>query len=241
MNYSVVVPVYNSAEMLEELTERLSAYLKNINATFEIILVDDGSTDESWKKIEQIKTRYPDTLKAIMLTRNFGQHNATLCGISLATGDQIITIDDDLQFPPEEISKLIACYNSTNADVIYGVPESKKHSAIRNIGSVYMKATSDQTKGGSSFRLIKREICEQITDKHQNNFLFIDTVVTWYTNSIETTPIRHEARKSGQSGYTFSKLTGLYFSILINYTAYPLKIMTYSGLFFSIITFLVGT
>lgn len=241
MNYSVIVPVYNSAEMLGELVSRISSVFKSLNSSFEIILVDDGSTDDSWKTIEQIKSKYPDTLKAIMLTRNFGQHNATLCGMSLSAGHQIITIDDDLQFPPEEINKLIECYNKTGADIVYGVPENKKHSAIRNIGSIYMKATSDETRGGSSFRLIKREICDQIIEKHQNNFLFIDTVVTWYTNSIETVTVRHEARKSGKSGYTFSKLTSLYFSILINYTAYPLKIMTYSGLFFSIITFLIGS
>ena len=240
MNYSVIIPVYNSAEMLEELVSRLSAVFENLRSSYEIILIDDGSKDTSWKTIEQLKQKFPTTLKGVMLTRNFGQHNATICGMGLAAGEQIITIDDDLQFPPEEITKLLDCYKKTDADVVYGIPENKKHSPIRNIGSIYMKATSDDTRGGSSFRLMKNNICKQITENHQNNFMFIDTVVTWYTNSIETIPVNHVERKSGQSGYTFSKLTSLYFSILINYTAYPLKLMTYSGLFFSIITFLIG-
>ncbi|MCX6294654.1 MAG: glycosyltransferase family 2 protein [Bacteroidetes bacterium] len=240
INYSVIVPVFNSEEILGELVLRVHGVFEKNNSSFEIILVDDGSQDESWKKIEELKIQYPKTLKAIKLTKNFGQHNATLCGIGLSIGNQIITIDDDLQFPPEEINKLIQCFEKTNADLVYGVPENKKHSAIRNAGTYYVKATSNQSKGGSSFRLLKRTICDEIIEKHQNNFLFLDTIVTWYTNNIETVLVEHLPRKSGKSGYSLSKLISLYFNIIINYSAVPLKLMTYGGLFFSIITFLFG-
>lgn len=240
INYSVIVPVFNSAEMLAELVLRVSKVFEKNNSTFEIILVDDGSQDESWNKIEELKISYPGILKAIKLTKNFGQHNATLCGISLSLGNQIITIDDDLQFPPEEINKLITCFEKTNADLIYGVPENKKHSVVRNAGTYYVRATSSYSKGGSSFRMLKKSICDEIIEKHQNNFLFLDTIVTWYTNNIETVSVDHLTRKSGKSGYSITKLISLYFNIIINYSALPLKLMTYGGLFFSIITFLFG-
>jgi glycosyltransferase involved in cell wall biosynthesis len=240
IQYSIVVPVYNSTSSLHELTSRIHLAIQNCNKSFELILVDDGSSDESWNEIEKLKKSFPETLKAIKLNKNYGQHNATLCGIHFSKGDQVITIDDDLQFPPEEISKLIACFENTNADIVYGIPESKKHSAIRNAGTYYIKATSDQTKGGSSFRLIKRSICDEIIQNHQGSFLFIDTVITWYTNNIETTLVLHEHRKQGKSGYSLKKLVSLYFNILINYSALPLKLMTYGGLLFSIITFIFG-
>ncbi len=240
INYSVIVPVFNSAEMLGELVLRISKVFEKNNSSFEMILVDDGSHDESWNKIEELKTQYPHSLKAIRLTKNFGQHNATLCGISLSLGNQVITIDDDLQFPPEEINKLIQCFEKTNADLVYGVPENKKHSAIRNAGTFYVRATSAHPKGGSSFRLLKRSICDEIIEKHQNNFLFLDTIVTWYTNNIETVSVDHLPRKSGKSGYSMAKLISLYFNIIINYSAIPLKIMTFGGLLFSIVTFLFG-
>lgn len=240
VNYSIVVPVFNSAASLNELTKRIHLAIQHFNRSFELILVDDGSNDDSWYTIEKLKNTYPETLKAIKLNKNYGQHNATLCGIHFSKGEQIITIDDDLQFPPEEIAKLISCYEKTNADIVYGIPENKKHSAIRNAGSFYVKATSDQTKGGSSFRLIKRTICDEIIQNHQGSFLFLDTVVTWYTNNIETTPVIHEHRKHGKSGYSLKKLVSLYFNILINYSALPLKLMTYGGLFLSILTFIFG-
>lgn len=240
LNYSIVIPVYNSSSSLEELTNRLHTIFNNTNKSFELILVDDGSNDESWETIEKLKINHKETLKAIKLNKNYGQHNATLCGINFSKGEYVITIDDDLQFPPEEMLKLIDCYEKTNADIVYGIPENKKHSTIRNAGTYYVKATSDQSKGGSSFRLIKRSICDELTQNHQGNFLFIDTIITWYTNNIETVSVAHENRKSGKSGYSITKLISLYFNILINYSATPLKMMTYGGLLFSIISFIFG-
>lgn len=239
-DFSVVIPIYNSSPFLKELVSRLHHVLKNINKSFEIILVDDGSTDDSWKIIDSIKKEYNNSVKGVKLNKNYGQHNATLCGINLSVGDFVFTIDDDLQFPPEEIIKLIECQKLSNADIVYGIPDNKKHSTVRNIGSYYMKVTSNQPKGGSSFRMIKKSICEELTRNHQGNFLFIDTILTWYTNNIETVLVVHELRKKGKSGYTLKKLVFLYFDILINYSAVPLKMMTYGGLFLSIISFIFG-
>lgn len=239
-NYSVIIPVYNSSSTIVELTSRLANFFISRNESFELILVDDGSTDNSWKTIEEVKKKCGFNLRGIKLNKNYGQHNATLCGITHSSGNFIITIDDDLQFPPEEIQKLLDCYSQTQADIIYGIPETKQHSVIRNAGTTYVKLTSDQSKGGSSFRLIKNSICDEITKNHHGNFLFLDTIFTWYTNNIETTIVNHETRKSGKSGYSLKKLIYLYFDILINYSALPLRIMTYGGLISSLITFIFG-
>ena len=153
-------------------------------------------------------------------------------------------MDDDLQHPPEEIPKLIEKYNETNADIVYGVYETKHHGAMRNAGSYLVRKSSKHTSNtigdGSSFRLIKKDIISKIRENHQQNFLFIDEIIQWYTSNIQTVLVIHSPRKHGKSNYSFLKLINLYFDILINYSASPLKLMTYSGLLFSLITFCIG-
>jgi glycosyltransferase involved in cell wall biosynthesis len=239
---SIVVPVYNSENSLNELFSRIDATLKTIE--YELILIDDGSKDNSWKILEELKKNNPQKITAVKLARNFGQHNAILCGLNYCKGNAIITMDDDLQHPPEEILKLIEKYNETNADVIYGIYETKHHSAMRNAGSYLVRKSSKTTSNtigeGSSFRLIKKEIISKIKENHQQNFLFIDEIIQWYTANIFTVIVIHSPRKHGKSNYSFLKLINLYFDILINYSASPLKLMTYSGLLFSLITFCIG-
>jgi len=239
---SITVPVYNSESSLKELFTRIDAALKNI--AFEIIFVDDGSKDSSWKVIEEIKKDYPERITAIKLSRNCGQHNALLCAFNYCKGNLILTMDDDLQHPPEEIPKLLSRFNETNADVIYGLYETKYHGFVRNAGSYFIKKTSKHAANtigsGSSFRLIKKEIITKIRENHQHTFLFIDEIMQWYTSNVVTIVTMHAPRKHGKSNYSFIKLVNLYFDILINYTAVPLKLMTYSGLLFSFITFIIG-
>ena len=239
---SITVPVYNSESSLKELFSRIQVALKD--TPFEIIFVDDGSKDDSWKVIEEIKKENPDCVTAIKLSRNFGQHNALLCAFNYCKGNVIITMDDDLQHPPEEIPKLIAKFNETNADVVYGIYETKHHGVMRNAGSYFVKKTSKRTANtigeGSSFRLIKKEIITKIKENHQQTFLFIDEIMQWYTSNVVTISTIHAPRKHGKSNYSFAKLVNMYFDILINYTAVPLKLMTYSGLLFSFITFCIG-
>lgn len=243
MKISVVIPVYNSEAGLHELLQRLDAALKGYD--HQLVLVDDGSKDNSWNVIEQYKaTQEKHSMVAVKLARNFGQHNAILCGLNYCEGDVVITMDDDLQHPPEEISKLLAKYAETDADVVYGIFEKKQHDAIRNAGSYFIRKTSKHTANtigeGSSFRLIKHELIEKIKKNHQQNFLFIDEILQWYTANIETVVVTHAARKYGASTYSYRKLFQLYMNILINYTAIPLKLMTWGGLFFSFLTFCIG-
>lgn len=243
MKISVVIPVFNSETTLVELLNRVSNALKNYPG-HEIILVNDGSTDGSWNTIQEQKKIFGNKLKAVNFTQNYGQHNALLCGFSFCEGDWVVTMDDDLQHPPEEIVKLIERQKETEADVIYGTYVSKQHSMVRNAGSRLMKSQSDNKKhnkdSGSSFRLIKSSLTKILVDKHSAHFMFLDSVLAWYSGNVETVSVEHHPRKSGKTGYTFSKLFKIYLNILYYYSTKPLKIITVFGLSFSIITFLIG-
>ncbi len=239
---SVVVPVYNSSKSLEELLQRATASLTAI--PHEIILVNDGSKDDSWKTIVRLKERYGNSLIGVNLSRNFGQHNALVCGFSVATGELIITMDDDLQHPPEEIGKLIATYDSTQADVVYGIPENKQHSGMRNAGSYFVRKSSHYLENkveGSSFRLIRATIAKKIDTHHHNTMLFIDEILSWYTSNYTSVTVRHDARKHGQSTYSYRTLFKLYLDVIVNHSAVPLQLMTWLGLIGSLVTFGIGT
>lgn len=241
--YSVVVPVYNSEETLEELYSRTSAVFEGLGASFEMVFVEDCGTDNSWQILKQLKVSHPDTITAIQLHRNYGQHNATVCGFSFARGELVITIDDDLQHPPEEIVKLIGKFEENGTDIVYGIFSKKQHSKLRNLASRSVKKTSrlllKGTGKGSSFRLIRKELVGKILD-HTIHFVFIDQLLLWHTNDFEFVEVEHHRRKVRKSGYTAKKLFMLTTDLTYFYTNIPLKIMVYGGLLMSFIFFLLG-
>lgn len=169
-NYSLVIPVFNSEKSLRELFTRVTNTFQKIGQSFEIIFVEDGSQDESWNEVTKLKQEFPDIVRGIRFTKNFGQHNALLCGFRFTKGEWVITMDDDLQTPPEEISKLINKINETKADLVYGKYETKQHSLMRNTGSRLLKRlapyASGNTTEGSSFRIISKDIVDQIGRAH---------------------------------------------------------------------------
>ncbi|OWY22116.1 glycosyltransferase [Sphingobacteriales bacterium UPWRP_1] len=243
IDYSVVVPVFNGEATIEELFTRIQKVFDSLKQTFEVIFVEDCGADNSWQIITLLKSKYPKQVVGIKLVKNFGQHNATLCGCHFARGQYIITIDDDLQTPPEEIPKLIDARQQSLADVVYGVYPVKKHSVVRRLGSAIVRKTFKLGAGtrneGSSFRLIDHDIIAKIV-MHTQNFIYIDEILQWYTNQIVAVAVMHEARKKGQSGYPLLKLILFTLDLIINYTAIPLRIMTYGGLLFSVVFFCVG-
>ena len=185
---SVVVPVYNSEKTIEELVTRLVNVFQSKNDySLEIVLVNDGSSDESWKCIQEQKKNFPAILKGINLTKNYGQHNSLLCGFSFCSGDFVITMDDDLQHPPEEIEKLLEAQKINDADIVYGMYKEKHHSFVRNFGSLFIRKTSEYKKqtngGGSSFRLIRKNLAEILVEKHSQHFLFLDAALNWYNTN----------------------------------------------------------
>lgn len=242
-DYSIVIPVFNSFQSLEELFRRIKETMSGIGSSFEVIFVDDDSTDQSWNLLGMIQIKNPETVTAIRLARNFGQHNATVCGISISSGKYIITMDDDLQNPPEEIPKLIRKMNQSDADLVYGIYNKKQHSLARNIGSSALQASSkriNRTHGkGSSFRLMKTEVGKSLLS-HQLNFMFIDELFNWYTNHIEFVIVEHHKRPYQQSTYTSRSLVSMFSNLVIYYTAIPLRIMVYAGFSFSFLTLLMG-
>ena len=240
---SIVIPVYNSAETLEELFSGIHHHLKNIQK-FEVIFVDDGSKDGSWEKIAGLKEKFPEEVRAIKLSKNFGQHNAIFCGFGFVEGDLVLTMDDDMQHPASEIPKLLAAFYEKKVDVIYGVYNSKKHGAVRNAGSLFVQRSSVYVSGntgiGSSFRLMKKSLVEKVVYHKFQAHVFIDEILHWYTSRFATVEVEHHERKGGKSGYTLYRLMIMYFDIMINYTTIPLKLMTWIGLLSSFVTFALG-
>ncbi len=244
VQYSVIIPVFNSEKSLEELFERIERFFKKLNCSFEVVFVDDGSRDKSWEILKKLKQDNPINIKAIRLSKNFGQHIAVFCGLKHISGGIIITMDDDLQNPPEEIAKLIHKYDETSASLVYGVYSTKKHGWLRNIGSWIIKKCSKFFSGshgeGSSFRLFTREVADQIISQTQS-LIFIDELLLWYASDIQFVEVLHERRKYGNSGYSKFKLFSFAVNLLMYYTTFPLKLMINFGFFSSLISFLIGS
>lgn len=232
--YSIVVPVYNSEKTLAELCTRIDTTFSKMKSRYEIILVNDSSRDGSWNTICQLKEKYNKSLTAIHLRGNFGQHKALLCGFQFAKGEYIVTIDDDLQFYPEDIELLIERIDSSHADLVYGTyMEERKHSPIRRWGSNFMGFIFEKfgnTVGqGSSFKIIHRSIIDKIKD-YNHSFTFVDEILSWHTTKIEWQQVRHAERREGQSGYSITKLVFLSLNLIFAYTTIPLRFMTWFGL-----------
>ncbi|MDB5283857.1 MAG: glycosyltransferase [Bacteroidota bacterium] len=231
--YSVVVPVYNSEKTLEELCSRIEATFQKIEATFEIVLVNDCSADKSWEVIRELKKKYLEKLTAIHLRKNFGQHKALLCGFQYAKGEYIVTIDDDLQFFPEDIELLINKAGETSADLVYGYYQGERqHSSVRKVGSRFVSYIFEKfgntTGQGSSFKLIHHSVIDKIKD-YSHSFTFLDEILQWHTTFIGYAEVRHAARREGQSGYSFFKLIFLTLNLIFSYTTIPLRFMTWFG------------
>jgi glycosyltransferase involved in cell wall biosynthesis len=242
VEYSVVVPVYNSEASLAELFDRIEKVMLDMDRSFECIFVDDGSRDGSWKALRQIKEAHPDKVTAIRLSKNFGQHSASFCGFNYAKGDFIITIDDDLQCPPEEIPKMIRTMEENEAELVYGIYRKPKQSMYRTLGSKSFKSISHMLGGpkqGSSYRLIARAVVEKILDQQQN-FIFIDEVLNWHTDDVHYVQVEHHRRKYRKSNYSSLKIWKMVGNIMYYYSTAPLKLMVYGGMISSVVFFLIS-
>ena len=234
--YSVVVPVYNSEHTLYELYERVSkVFDETLHEEFEMILVDDGSKDHSYEVMEELHDK-DNRVKIIQQARNFGQHPALLCGLKYVKGDFIITMDDDLQHPTEEIPKLVKVMNERDdVDVIIAKYEGRQHNIIRRMGTwVSVYATSKMLKKPrdleiTSFRLIRRFIVDAIV-KMDVHLPQIGNLLVQTSNRIINVPVHHDARKYGKSGYSFKRLAkDLIYDITTN-SAFPLIVVRDLGI-----------
>ncbi len=244
IDLSVVIPVYRSKETLRPLTELLLKVLDSEGLSYEVVFVDDGSPDDSWAVLEAIQAEFPHCVIAIQLMRNYGQHNALMCGFRHSRGQLVITIDDDLQNPPEEIPKLINAIKTRNLDIVYGSYEStKKHSGWRNLGSTliitFYNLVFQNNIRGSSFRIIRRELLDSIFS-YDLNFTFVDGLLAWNTKRIGEVPVSHHPRQSGRSGYNPIKLLTLAFNLFTNFSLLPLQLVSLTGFVFSICGFIAA-
>ncbi len=241
--YSVVVPVFNSAGTLQRLCERTHEFFQKNNESYEIIMVEDCSPDNSWEQMKNISASKKFHLKIFRLAKNYGQQKATLCGILQAKGRYVITIDDDLQIDPLEIGKLIQRMEETDAGMVYGVFEKKHHGIVRNLGSrvvnSFFKYFSSTYGNGSSFRLFRRNMLEGVMVFNRKYFL-LDELLCSIAPHIAHTTVTHHVRGNGKSGYSIFKLIFMTLNYIINYTILPLRMMTYGGLLFSLISFFIG-
>jgi len=241
IRYSVVIPVFRGAGTLGELCDRLVATLSKLEGGFEIIFVDDGSRDESWQQIRRIAAREPRVL-GLHLTRNFGQHNATLCGIRHARGELILTLDEDLQHPPEEIPKLIRQRAKSGSDVVYGIPEARRHSWWRRLGSRLVMLIPRLATGGrfdlSSFRIIRAPIAAEVA-KSLRHDIVLDVYFSWISDRIESVRVEHHEAARGSS-YSLFGLLRMLLSILYNYTVFPLRISSVLGGIISLVSLVLA-
>lgn len=244
--YSVVVPVYNSEHTLEELYSRVRAVFdETIERDFELILVDDGSKDHSYEKMQELHKR-DGRVKIVQMAKNFGQHPALLCGFSYAKGDFIITMDDDLQHPPEEIPKLVSAMDERDdVDVIIAKYEGRQHNVIRRLGTwVSVYATSKMLKKPrdleiTSFRLIRKFVVDAIV-KMNVHLPQIGNLLVQTSNRIINVPVQHDARKYGKSGYSFGRLVkDLIYDITTN-SAFPLIVVRDLGIVSFVISMILG-
>ena len=243
LELSIVVPVYNSASTLGSLLERLTQTIAAITQSYEIILVDDGSRDDSWAAIQNLRVNYSEHLVAIQLMRNYGQHNALMCGLGVARGEFVVTMDDDLQNPPEEIPKLLAHIKQHGLDLVYGCPSKRNHAAWRNLGSTivwhFYRTVFRNPVTPTPFRIMRHQMAQSVMF-YDLNFTYLDGLLAWCTSRIAGIEVEHVARAQGRSGYSLGKLLGLALNLYTNFSLIPLQIVSGVGFVTATSGFLVG-
>jgi undecaprenyl-phosphate 4-deoxy-4-formamido-L-arabinose transferase len=229
---TVVVPVYNSESTLPALLQRLEAVLAGVASQFELVLVNDGSRDQSWRAIQRLAAEH-DWVRGINLMRNYGQHNALLCGIRAARFEILVTMDDDLQHPPEELPKLLAKLEE-GYEVVYGYPEQEQHGWLRDVASGLTKLALQKSMGAETARHISafRAFHSQSRDAfagYHSPFVSIDVVLTWATSRFVAIKVRHDARQGGASNYTFGMLFRHAMNMMTGFSTVPLQLANLMG------------
>ena len=224
---SIVVPVYNGAASVPTLVDALSRL--NVPGELEIILVNDYSSDDSWEVCRELCRRSHIAMTVVNLSRNFGEHNAVMAGLTHARGAHIVTMDDDLQNPPEEVVRLWRHTRDNDFDVVYTFFAEKKHSSWRNLGSRFTNWCADRLLDKpqglylSSFRCVNSFTARTITS-HTGPFPYVDGLILQVTQNIGQLQVAHVARSEGRSNYTLKRLMRLFFSMLLNFSFTPLRL-----------------
>ncbi|MGE0562686.1 MAG: glycosyltransferase family 2 protein [Flavobacteriales bacterium] len=241
---SIVVPVYNGERTISQLFEEVKNTFESVNLSFQLIFVDDFSADGSWAIIKTLKEKYPSEVVAIRLAKNFGQHNATLCGFKYAEGDFIVTIDDDMENSPEDILKLLAHQKKTGSDLVYGVDNHKTSSFIKStFRNIYILIArlleGDDKMRGSSFRLMKISLAKEIL-KNARTFSFIDEFIHWYTSNVSSINLDKKKNERKKSRYSLISLSILTKELVFFNSVTPLRVVTIIGFLMASSNFIWG-
>lgn len=240
---SIIIPVYNAEVCLTETVDKVVKSISSLNVSYEIILIDDGSVDKSWNIIKQLKLKYP-FIVGVKLQKNFGQHNALLCGVNLANSNYIVTIDDDLEQNPEDIEKLYNLIRLENYDLVYAIPMNIKKNLLRTIVTkIYKKISRIENRkagDGSAFRIFSRSLQQKLL-QHDGSLFFLDEIALWYTDNIGFESVHFKKSLKKSSGYNLGSLFTLSLRVMSLSSTMPLKVVRVLGLYISVISiFLAG-
>lgn len=230
---SVVIPVYNEEETLERLFKRIVPVMDGMDCDYEIVLVDDGSADRS---LEILLGHAGEKIRIVELTRNYGQHAAVFAGFESSSGEIIITLDADLQNPPEEIPRLVKVMEEGDYEVVGTVRVSRKDSIFRKIPSrIINEVTKKITRvnlndWGCMLRAYRRHVVQHMLDSREHS-TFIPALATSFAKRITEIEVAHEERSTGISKYSLTKLITLHFDLITSFSDFPLKFMLYVGFF----------
>lgn len=229
---SIVVPVYNGAASLPALVDALR--MLEVPGGHEIVLVNDGSPDASLQVCRELCRRNDTPLSIVNLARNFGEHNAVMAGLGQIRGAHVITMDDDLQNPPEEVVRLFRYCKDNDFDVVYTYYARKNHSFFRNLGSRFANLCADflldKPKGLylSTFRCMNAFTVKAVV-AHTGPFPYVDGLISQITRNIDRLEVQHLPRHEGKSNYTLPRLLRVYLSMLLNFSVAPLRVGTVVG------------
>ena len=224
---SVVIPVFNSGTTIGGLVDRIHEVLAALD--FEVVLVNDGSQDCSEGACLLLAEKYPKTVRYVHLARNFGEHNAVLAGMRHTTGQYVAVLDDDGQNPPHEVLRMLEHAWQHNLDVVYGRYACRQHSWLRRWGSWFNDRVAnlvlDKPKGVylSSFKVMSRLVVDEVV-KYASPFPYLDGHILRTTRNIGQIEVCHHPRRSGRSGYTLTKLLGLWLNMFLGFSLVPLRL-----------------
>jgi undecaprenyl-phosphate 4-deoxy-4-formamido-L-arabinose transferase len=236
----VVIPCYKSSDTLEPLVERIHASLEARGVDYEVVLVVDGSPDDTWDVVRRLAK--DDRVRGIELMRNYGQHNALLAGIQSAEHDLIVTMDDDLQHPPEQIPRLLDALGD-DIDLVYGVAKVEEHGFWRNLASRAVKSAMaitlgvDHARQISAFRAFRSDLRSPFLNV-EDAFVSIDVILSWVTTRIASIEVEMERRAEAESNYNVRSLFRHALNMVTGYSITPLKLVTMLGLVTALVGFL---
>ena len=241
---SVVIPVFNEEDNLRELGERLIRTLTGLGRPFEIIFVDDGSTDRSWQLLTDLNRQNPHNIRALQFNRNFGQHQAIFAGFQAARGQVMVTLDADLQNPPEEIPRLVAKLEE-GYDTVGGWRENRRDSVFRRLPSQMINYVMSRVTGvklrdyGCMLRAYRREVVDSI-NRCQESSSFIPALANLYSHRVAEIPVGHAERERGTSKYSLFKLLRLNFDLMTGFSNLPIHLVGFMGVAIALLGLFFG-